>query len=199
LGTIVSVLLAVIAGLAVAVPSTAAGDGPFGFVSARSEAMQHVWLHYDYMVAADGRSDAPDAAAVQMVVDAYAAHGIVLHVDGHHAEIPEHRYLLGILDCNPEPADSVNFYDLKAQYFHPTADHEWHYAIFGDAVDCRGSTGAAWIFGDDFALGLGQFAYIQSLPRDVRLRMEAGTIMHELGHNLGLDHGGGDSITTPGQ
>jgi hypothetical protein len=39
----------------------------------------HIWLHYDYLVGApDGHSDAPDPAALQLVVDAYAAHGITL-------------------------------------------------------------------------------------------------------------------------
>lgn len=49
---------------------------------------QHVWVHYDYMVAPD-HNHAPDPAAIQLVVDAYKKHGIKLHIDPHHSAIPE--------------------------------------------------------------------------------------------------------------
>jgi hypothetical protein len=37
----------------------------------------HVWFHYDYLVGApDGHSDAPNPAAIQLVLDAYARQAI---------------------------------------------------------------------------------------------------------------------------
>jgi hypothetical protein len=55
---------------AVAVPASKAEDSPY----------LNVWVHYDYMVGADG-SFAPRTSAIQMVVDAFKAHGVTLHID----------------------------------------------------------------------------------------------------------------------
>ena len=73
---------------------------------------QDVFVHYDYMVLADpgtacelttdcdarqscvdhvcrGHSHAPDRTGIRAVVEAFAAHGIRLHVDRRHRAIPE--------------------------------------------------------------------------------------------------------------
>jgi hypothetical protein len=162
---------------------------------ARADPVQHIWLHYDYMVASD-HSDAPDPAAIQMVVDAFAAHGIQLHVDPQHTAIPEVDFVFfkgaGGGDC--AYPTSAQFSDLKAQYFHPTSNHEWHYAIFGYAGGFC-SSGIADLPGDDFFVALGQsLPTLDQWPRDMRLAWEGGTFMHELGHNLNLHHGGDDDI-----
>lgn len=163
-----------------------------------ADPMQHVWVHYDYMVAADGRSDAPDPAAVQLVVDAFASHGIQLHIDPQHTAIPETEFVIfkgeefGYADCGFGPP--VEFSDLKAEYFHPTSDHEWHYAIFGyHGGFC--SSGIADLPGDDFFVSIGpNLPFLDQVPRDRRLAWEGGTFMHELGHNLNLQHGGDSYI-----
>src|SRR5436190_1985919 len=104
----------------------------------------HVWLHYDYLVYPDGTNDAPNPAAIQMVVDAFAARGIVLHIDNDHAAIPSSTsdLVLGRSgECFYMGPTGIQGYrrvvgleDVKAQYFHPTANHEWHYALFGGRV-----------------------------------------------------------------
>ena len=83
-----------------------------------------IFLHYDYMVKAgpDGHSHEPNPESIRMVVEAFRNHGITLHIDPQHTAIPEHRHLSfgnpsGVCD------DSVNFYDLKAQYFQPRGNH----------------------------------------------------------------------------
>jgi hypothetical protein len=155
--------------------------------------MQHIWLHYDYMVASD-HSDAPDPAAIHLVVDAFAAHGIQLHIDPQHTAIPEIQYVgfkdvwFGYGDC-PGVGPPTDFSDLKAEYFHPTSDHEWHYAIFGyNGGFC--STGIADLPGDDFFISMSDLPILDQFPRDRRLDFEGGRFMHELGHNLNLWHGG---------
>jgi hypothetical protein len=167
----------------------------FGGEVARADPVQHIWLHYDYMVASD-HSDAPDPAAIQLVVDAFAAHGIQLHIDPVHTAIPEVGWVFfkgvgGGGECTSQT--SAQFSDLKAQYFHPTSNHEWHYAIFG----YRGgfcSSGVADLPGDDFFISMSDLPILDQLPRDRRLDIEGGRFMHELGHNLNLHHGGDEDL-----
>src|SRR5215471_16937868 len=157
----------------------------------------HVYVHYDYMVAPDGTSDAPDPEAIELVRQAFDAHGIDLVIDSHHAAIPLWPMVNfgGEIGTCVHPEQTILFDTLKAQYFHPTSNHEWHYAIFGERNNCFGNSGIAWLPGDDFFVGLGQYRNLLSqLSPDRRLRFFAGTFMHELGHNLGLDHGGDTSI-----
>src|SRR5262249_8443482 len=161
------------------------------------------------MVAPD-HSDAPDPTGIQMVVDAFKKHSIDLIIDPQHTAIPEHRVIT--FHTSHEPAcagpDAVDFFALKQQYFHQTHQLE-HYAIFGYYSDidpsvggegCRPDglvgfavpfqSGYAELPGTNFVVSLG-FMRQRSLPRDSFRIMEAGTFMHELGHNLGLHHGGG--------
>lgn len=163
-----------------------------------------VYVHYDYMVAANGTSDAPDPAATDIVKRAFRARGIDLVIDPRHTAIPMYQLIAfdegrNETDTSCVPVDQwVPFSILKAQYFQPREDRPWHYAIFGERIDCRGFvSGIATINGDDFVIGLGQLRDAFALfppPRDVLLRLFAGTFMHELGHNLGLRHGGDSNL-----
>jgi hypothetical protein len=121
-----------IVAVAVAAPAGTANDDSY----------LHVWVHYDYMVGPD-HSDAPNPAAIQMVVDAFKAHGVTLHIDPQHTAIPDHRVIVpdwpsfyasqpGIDDPSCAGPDAVRFSDLRARYFRPTSNHAWHYAVFGD-------------------------------------------------------------------
>jgi len=215
LGLAFFVLVAV---MAAAVPRGTAAESPY----------LNVWVHYDYMVGADG-SFAPSNAAIQMVVDAFRAHGVTLHIDPQHTAIPERTVIVpdwpseyastpGFDDPSCTGPDAVRFSDLKTQYFHPNSNHPWHYAVFGDFVfgdtaahllTCPptqendntpphyGMTGDAQVgfdFGSvpfglayDFVVTTGAWkAEGLSVPD----RFEASYFMHELGHNLGLRHGG---------
>ena len=68
---------------------------------------QHVWVHYDYMVFPptgftddngftypNGLSMAPSKAGIDMVVDAFAAQGLTLHIDPIHNAIPGRRVII---------------------------------------------------------------------------------------------------------
>ena len=66
----------------------------------------------------------------------------------------------------------------------------FHYCIFGHQQTANpSSSGSGENPGNDFRVTLGTFTN-QIGSRDE----QAGTFMHELGHNLGLHHGGGDGI-----
>jgi streptogramin lyase len=190
-----------------------------------------VWVHYDYMVGA-GYSDAPDPAWIQKVVDAFAGHGVTLHIDPEHTAIPAHKVLVPDWgqyaqapgsDAAPcTGPDAVRFSDLKATYFHSSSDHPWHYAIFADYlftppgpdfVNCPsvpelGPFGVFSALGGYGQIGFSRFlsseadgfgynlAVSVGLIRDCPAcylgpgQAEAAIFMHELGHNLGLCHGG---------
>jgi hypothetical protein len=175
-----------------------------------------IFLHYDYMVASD-HTDAPDPVGIQMVVQAFKKHNIDLIIDPHHTAIPDHKFIAFHLLVNAQcqGPDTVDFFALKKQYFHQTVPVE-HYVIFANYsgvtnlqnctsdglvdlfADTLCQTGISELPGTNFVVSLG-------CQRDIGLnkgpdpyhrfrRIEAGAFMHELGHNLGLEHGGSDDI-----
>jgi hypothetical protein len=164
-----------------------------------------LYLEIDYMVAAD-HGHRPRPEAIQAVVDAFARHGITVHVDPVHDAIPETRVVtFQSLDpaCAGPSASSI--YDLKARYSDPKRRSAYHYVVFGHYNTCDspigcaacppfigsqvpfGSGGLAELPGNDLIVSLG---YIFDLGFTPTLEQEAGVLMHELGHNLGLRHGG---------
>jgi Domain of unknown function DUF11/Abnormal spindle-like microcephaly-assoc'd, ASPM-SPD-2-Hydin len=148
-----------------------------------------------------GHSHAPDKRAIDAIIEAFRLHGSELHIDPHHTAIPEQATIeFGPPgnDC-PNAIDPVNFYDLRAQYYQSGHKFE-HYTIFGHYAqdtqegDCLFRSGVAerppFEIGQNFVVALGGFLDEGFLP-DTVLRWQAGAFMHELGHNLGLNHGGG--------
>jgi hypothetical protein len=161
-----------------------------------------IWLHYDYMVRADGFSYAPDPRSLQLVIDAFRARGITLHIDPRHTEIPEADILVfgpGFIPpaCPAHAGKTfVSFQALKAQYFQPKGSQPWHYVIFGRYGErsqdfCNLLSGAADVGGYDFMVTNGLTE--ENVPdfwARFRPYLEGGVFMHELGHNIGLLHGG---------
>ena len=108
-----------------------------------------------------------------------------------------------------------SFYDLKTGSSLDKLDIAYHYTIFSHYSGCdtaahcnsgkclqslnpdgspkagpvAGESGIAEISGNDFIVSLGN--RVQDLGLADGTLTEAGTFMHELGHNLGLHHGGG--------
>lgn len=179
-----------------------------------------VYVHYDYMAGYDATigayvSFAPPPEAIQTVVDSFRKHGVILHIDPQHNVIPYHEVVIPDWDPRWQNAstsctgnDAVSFMALRAQYFQPHDNRPWHYAIFvhnaglpdtaadGNACpadpvclshpDPNGS-GVSEVPGLNFMVA---FGYITDIGNPIDSLMWAGTFMHELGHNLGLRHGG---------
>ncbi|MEM9373192.1 MAG: GC-type dockerin domain-anchored protein [Planctomycetota bacterium] len=133
----------------------------------------------------------PTIESVQRVVEAFAA-APVLNPYGHapgvsiHLDYGQGGAFLGgnLLPGNPAfiRFDS-EFNAFKDEHFDPRRKGYFHYAIFASRYNSstNRSSGVAEINGDDFMVTMVDYnsSYNQSQ-----------TIVHELGHNLGLRHGG---------
>lgn len=207
------VLLLVLAGCDQDTPTgPAPGDSALAHHAAASDASAGVtppnapvvFLHYDYMGAPWYDSSlgnfAPDPDAIRRVVEVYRSRGVTLVIDPQHTEIPYTQVMFfasrGIrsvmrfgLQCGPPVC--TNFYELRDQYFEPKGRQAWHYVIFGhqgfNQFDQVLQSGIAENPGYNFLMARSCFG---STPADACSRRISGTFMHELGHNLGLQHGG---------
>ncbi|HYD02397.1 MAG TPA: hypothetical protein VEB22_14315, partial [Phycisphaerales bacterium] len=175
-----------------------------GVVDLNLAALGADWRHRDLFVEVDSMAGrAPTQATIDRVVAAFAAApahlidnpdglpGIRLHVilDAAHQSIPLQNF----------PDDFVQFHQLKSGYFGNAADLAspnrraildakkrcFRYCIFGNQYGTTTSSGLAELWGDDFMVTLGGFR-VPGGTAD----QQAGTFMHELGHTLGLHHGG---------
>ena len=158
-----------------------------------------IYVHYDYMVAPDHTHD-PEVVApggLQKVIDSFAFHGVELVIDPNHTAIPEVQFIdYATYPCGP-PDTNVTFDSLRAMYFQPKRASE-HYAVFGHYSDiyCSngGESGVADLPGTGFIVSLGIEQQERFTP-GLLTPILAQTFMHELGHNLGLHHGGNGDDT----
>lgn len=169
----------------------------------------------------NGHDHAPDPNAIQEIVDAFdnapvsnpdGSTGIHLHVDygptspltwgaaatwGALSDGDELAHQTNISTC---PGDNFNwsgFDTLKNANFLEEREAIFHYNIWGHSMcsDLSGTSGISrngggGTFGDgasDFIVSLGGWSGMTGTQDQ-----QAGTFMHELGHNLGLRHGGED-------
>ena len=79
--------------------------------------------------------------------------------------------------------------EFKNSNFDSKRDDIFHYMIWGDYYGNTSSSGLGWSNGKGFIVTVGKTKW-PTANGDVRV----GTFIHELGHNLGLGHGGGDSL-----
>jgi len=164
-----------------------------------SSSVFDLYVEIDYM-----EGHYPDQTAIQKVKDAFLAKGIQLHV-----QVDE--MVLYHTSTTPFPGTSTNpgfdqEKDLKfgtaweRDHIVPigTEDPTWgttdfyrkkaavHYVMFvHDQMGFVGTSGVGEVWGNDAMISLGAFAgQVGSTDQ------QAGTLMHELGHNLRLHHGG---------
>lgn len=112
-----------------------------------------VYLHYDYTTASD-HNHIPPAQAIQWIVDAFAAHGVNLHLDPQHNAICENAGDAGCLTAgtgahvvtltaNPDPAcvgtSAVSHAQMRAAVpYLNLIKPAYHYMIFGHYEGCPG-------------------------------------------------------------
>ncbi|NOS99969.1 MAG: hypothetical protein HOP29_05025 [Phycisphaerales bacterium] len=137
----------------------------------------------------------PTQAAVNVLVTAFAAApttnrdgttGITLHVDhGQGGPFTGGNLIPG---NNASIVFDVTFYIFKGLHFAPNRKGYFHYGVYGHRVDSpsNNAMGIAELPGDDFMVTLQNNTQSTSLISKVTL--------HQLGHNLGLRHGGNEDL-----
>jgi hypothetical protein len=176
-----------------------------------------LFLQIDWM--ADATHDQrPAPAAIALLTEAFASApwvsptgsvGIALHVDAGADSVLAPGRAWGVLsrsrvlpwreNLGTAATDSYDWHEYDALRDQPGGFTDagrapvFHYAVFGrfHDLDAPGGGGASGISngigGTNLLITLGNFTDGVGTPRE-----QAGTLMHELGHNLGLRHGGCD-------
>jgi len=110
-----------------------------------------------------------------------------------HDTIPHADMLGGPAQDGSNEYDWSAFDALRAQFFSPVREPAFHYAISAHEFDAAHHSGLSrGITASDFIIALGSIC--DPTVADCTEAAQAGTFMHELGHNLGLRHGGGDEL-----
>ncbi|QAY69101.1 OmpL47-type beta-barrel domain-containing protein [Xylanimonas protaetiae] len=178
-----------------------------------------LFVHLDWME--DGtHSHRPSDAAIKLVVDAFAAApyiarngavGINLHVDAGPSSIMSFGTgaTWGGLSRAAAVGEVTQLGTGTVDADNGLVDYDWtefdklknrtggvvksgrapifRYAVAAHQLASAGNSGVGRQPGSDFIVSLGTFAGVTDMQT-------AGTFMHELGHNLGLDHGGTDGV-----
>jgi hypothetical protein len=124
---------------------------------------------------------------------------------------PLHILNTALVPCTPPGAlgADADFDALKASFFGTAAERAapnaaaqlsakrfaYHYVAFVHNQKGSTSSGCSEILGNDFMVSLGSFAQVPVGGHNVGTTdQQAGTFMHELGHNLSLRHGGFENV-----
>ncbi len=173
-----------------------------------------IFIEVDYMDSTNGGVLAvdegviPQQRALEKVRDSFASNGYIVHFDvgdlftqdgsnlnpnlmnlGGGNEI---AYSLFVnLGCSNE---GVNARDYKAANMETKRKQIFYYMVFGTSQG-GDSSGCAERPGNDSLITLGGWNLSKNSEQDTNklINFQAGTVMHEFGHNLGLQHGGDES------
>ena len=173
-----------------------------------------IFVEIDYMTGNDPGTR-PRREALQKIVDAFAERSIAVHLDTgnlHSENFDPAGFNLGggnavkfaqCVELSTSSADATagctSLYDYKSRHFDLRRMLAFHYALFGNSQNVNGSAGSsgvAEIFGNDLIVTLGGYGFSTTSASSLNLliNLQASTLMHELGHNLGLQHGGNESV-----
>ena len=206
------------AGRVVAI-GNAAGQGEFIDLPKMGAHPLHkdIFVHVDWMAPSPtGHDFKPNPRSIRMVIDSFAVapvdnpdgrKGIDLHVDAGPLSIM--KYVTGASETwgALSRAGEVPFQEtvdtaadttvastlaalapIELLHFTPAQRSPvFHYALYCEEIDTRHPGGSS--AGAEAAA-----AFLVAFDNQVMPITQASTFMHELGHNLGLDHGGGDDV-----
>lgn len=171
-----------------------------------------IFIEVDHMDSTDP-GVIPRKESLQKVVEAFAAQGISVHFDagtqfngsfstadfnlgqGSNTVPYEKCVALETSTCTANTSDRRSIWDWKNDSSDVRRRGVFHYLLFGNSQQANGSSGSsgrAELPGNDLIVTMGGWGFGTSVGTElnVLINMQASTIMHELGHNLGLFHGG---------
>ncbi len=157
------------------------------------------WLYDDGIFGLGGHTHKPDVSGLNKVILAFGDQGISLHVIfGKGIKEDNTNKELGSFTKNGDQCDYGwgPFNEIRSSSFlaNPAREPIFHYVLFGHDMGpdpCQkngyhsGVSNSSSGSGSDFLVTLGHWTNSIGTPGE-----QAGTFMHELGHNLGLGHGG---------
>ena len=155
----------------------------------------------------------PRTESLQKVVDAFAVKGIAVHFDvgtqfsatfspanfnlgqGNNTVTYESCVTFDTALCASNVSVFKTIYDWKLANFDRRRLNIFHYMLFGNQ-DAAGSGGRAELNGNDIVITLGNLGYTTTAGINLNflINAQATVMMHELGHNLGLRHGGNEEV-----
>ncbi len=172
-----------------------------------------IFIEVDYMDSVD-EGVTPREEALQKVVDAFAVQGIAVHFDVgdlydqapgiNHAKFDlgggnKVDFSLGVTFDSLLNDNRMNFYDTKRSNMDYSRLPICHYMLMAysqGADGSAGSGGVAELNGNDLIITLGNWGLNSNdlASTNSLINFQSITIMHELGHNLGLMHGGDSDV-----
>ncbi len=183
----------------------------------------YVAYDFMYRSTGNPHSHEPGATVLQMLEEAFAAQNVIITFhrlgdgtdedpDGPAGPLSGDHSVISPQPPNDFPSEACvgpnahSLYSLKAAHFPSSLEPAYHYAMFAHHVLCpdpahcatcqypyheANRSGYAELPGNDLTVALG---FLVDHGLAITDHMVAGTFMHELGHNFGLRHGGGDDI-----
>lgn len=174
-------------------------------------AQRDIFVEIDYIDSIDPGA-IPRKDSMTLVRDRFASRGFSLHIDVGSLFQESMSCDVSIADFNLTGGNRLPYnriislggtstggartlYDYKATNFDVRRLPFFHYTLFGVIGD-----GAYWGLGEiaanDFIITMGESGLktTPGISLNFLIFEQASTFMHELGHNLGLGHGGGDGV-----
>ena len=155
----------------------------------------------------------PRSESLQKVVDSFNSRNIKIHFDagtmfsgsfsvanfnlGQGSSVVAYEPCVEFdqVTCSSNVSTLRSVYDWKAVNMDLRRRSIFHYLLFGNSQSANGaagSSGRAELPGNDLIVTMGGWGFTTTAGTalNMLINMQASTLMHELGHNLGLHHGG---------
>lgn len=180
------------------------------FAMGARQGVRDLFVEIDHMDSSDAGLS-PLREALDKVVAVFAAQHVALHFDVGPLFAPGFdpgNYNLGGgnvvpfakgVGLHPSQSGVADLYDYKAAHLAPARRAVFYYMLFGHSQQADGSPGSSGlgeVRGNDTIITLGGYDFNTSTPwrRNLLANTQAATMVHELGHNLGLRHGGDEDV-----
>ncbi|NOU52674.1 hypothetical protein HG263_19395 [Pseudoalteromonas sp. JBTF-M23] len=169
-----------------------------------------IFIEVDYMQSEDA-GVRPHKASLDKVKAAFAQQSVAVHFDAGSLFHPDEGTSPELHDLSggnevafsastsfATQQDAPSILDYKAKHFDLRRRPIFHYMLMANSQQpdgSPGSSGVAELYGNDLIISMGGWGLTTATPamENLTYNLQAGTIMHELGHNLGLLHGGNDN------